>query len=99
MRDKLELIETTLQAFADGSEANIVNVDIILTQLERFFRTAFASGGSEKKGKELTEPLDAAMRISIALLETIDKGCNGLDDAQATMLRETYEKYLGPYRA
>ncbi len=99
MRDKLELIDATLQQYADGADASVINVDIILTQLERFFRTAFSSTSTEKKGKEFTEPLDAALKISITLLETIDKGSSGLDDALVTQLRETYEKYLGSYRA
>ncbi len=98
MRDKLELMDTVLQANAEAVDRNIVAVDVILTQLSRFFRTAFAATSSDKKGTEFTEPLDAALRIAITLMELLDKGTSGLDDKLAVEWRETYEKFLGPYR-
>jgi len=98
MRDKLELIETVLQDNSGAVDRNIVSLDIILTQLARFFRTTFSSTSSDKKGREFTEPLDAALRISITLMEMIDKGTVGLDDKLAVEWRGIYEKFLGPYR-
>ncbi|HAP43450.1 MAG: hypothetical protein A2087_02015 [Spirochaetes bacterium GWD1_61_31] len=98
MHEKLVLIDSTLQANNEAVARNIVGVDVILTQLERFFRCNFAVSSLEKKGKDLAEPLDAALRIAITMMEMVDKGSSGLDDKLAVELRQTYEKFLGPYR-
>lgn len=75
-----------------------LTLDKAVQQLDRYSRAALTSTAYEKRGSALSGPVDAALKISILLLEAIDSGTTGLDDSLAKELRGTYEKYLGTFK-
>ena len=98
MAQDVESLKSTLEALGPLTPGQSQDLNLILTQVERYVRTAFSSSKSEKKGQDLTEPLDAAIKTAILMLESIDTINTGLDDALALELRKTYEKYLGTFK-
>lgn len=98
MIDELKRLYETLTGVQNLTPAQQEMATQVLTQVDRYFRSALVSSASEKRGPALSEPLAAAMTAAILMLEGIDTGSTGLDDQLAKSLRETYEKYLGPFR-
>ncbi len=92
-----KLNETLLGMASLTTEQNALILEV-LTQLERYFKTVFSGRTVEKRGSELSEPLDATLKMAILMLEAIDLGTTGLDDQVAKSLREIYEKYLGTFK-
>lgn len=93
-----KLLQTVTELKTDLTPQRQAEIRDLLIQFERYLRTAYASDAPHKKGAELAEPLDAALKTAILLLENIDAGTVGPDDEIARQLKELYTRFLGPLR-
>jgi len=98
MLTEVQRLQETLDGFGPLSPENTALAANILAQVERYFRTTFAEKAHEKRGTALSQPVDAALKTAILMLEGIDTGTSGLDDQLAKSLHEVYEKYLGTFK-
>jgi hypothetical protein len=95
MFQSLKTLEKTLYDLEKPIGLSAADIDEVLIWLEKYIRTVFSSGSLNKKGEELTVPLDAAFNIAIKLFSIIDKGSEGVDDKLSEELTKIKIRYLG----
>jgi len=95
MMTQIESLNSTIEEFKEVMGERYITVGDIIIWLEKYIRTTFSVDKKEKKGDDLMVPFDAAINISIALFNMIDRGNTGIDDQLVEELKKIKTKYLG----
>lgn len=93
-----QLLATVIELRATLPPERQSDVKQLLSQVDRFLRTAYKEEAIHKRGSALADPLDAALKASILMLEGIDSGNSGPDDELARQFKEQYTRLLGTLR-
>jgi hypothetical protein len=95
MLGSLKTLAQTIASMDDKIDDRRTELDDVFLWLDKYVKAVFLSTAVDKKGDDLTVPLDAAFNIAITLMKIIDRGASGLDDKMAEELTKIKERYLG----
>ncbi|HNV48348.1 MAG TPA: hypothetical protein PKJ16_14990 [Spirochaetota bacterium] len=95
MFSSYQLLGKTLDAVEARVSDRFEDLNSVFVLLDKYCTSVFASDAKEKKGEDLSVPLEAALNISITLLKMIDSGSTGPDDRIAEELTKIRDKYFG----
>lgn len=95
MKLGLQELEKALNENHDRIIEHSSDFNKIFLWLAGYIRTVSSSNDFNKKGEDLSVPLEKTLNIAIQLFSMIDKGNRGLDDKIAEDLKEIKNKYFG----